>query len=80
MFAKWLDTLIDEKGYDLEQVFQVEGPEWGTNFIPLGCVVEAIKATSKNEQAGIRATLVKLDFMNANCLDYFKHLAQALAQ
>ena len=80
MFAKWLDTLIDEKGYDLEQMFQVEGPEWGTNFIPLGCVVEAKKSANKDEQAAIKTMLVKLDFVNANCLDYFRHLAQALAQ
>ena len=33
-FNKWLDTFIEEKGYDLEQVFEVDGPS-GWNMIPL---------------------------------------------
>lgn len=78
-FNKWLDTFIEEKGYDLEQVFEVNGPS-GWNMIPLGCVVEAIKATTVSEQMGIKKMLVNLDFKNANCLNYFKHLAQAIAQ
>lgn len=78
MFNKWLDTFISEKGYDLETVFEVEGAS-GTNFIPLGCVVEAIKATSQQEQNAIKTMSVKLDFINANCLNYFRHLAQAIA-
>ena len=77
-FNKWLDTFIEEKGYDLEQVFEVNGPS-GWNMIPLGCVVEAIKAANQTEQTIIKNTLVRLDFKNANCLGYFKHLTQAIA-
>ena len=43
-FSKWLDTLIEEKEFDLETTL-----------------------------------LVKIDFVNGDCLDYFRHLAQALA-
>ena len=77
-FNKWLDTFIEEKGYDLEQVFEVNGQS-GWNMIPLGCVVEAIKAANQTEQTIIKNMLVRLDFKNANCLDYFKHLTQAIA-
>lgn len=77
-FNKWLDTLIEEKGIDTEQLFEVEGAS-GLNIIPLGCVVEAIKATCKQEQAAIKAMLVKIDFVNGDIVDYFKHLAQAIA-
>lgn len=77
-FTRWLDTLVEEKGYDLEEIFEVEG-ESGTNWMPLEVVLDAIKATSPREQKAIQTVLVRLDFMNRNCLDYFKHLAQALA-
>ena len=78
MFNKWLDPFISEKGYDLETLFEVEGAS-GTNYIPLGCVIEAVKATSKQEQNAIKTMIVKLDFINANRLNYFRHLAQAIA-
>lgn len=78
-FTTWLDTLIEEKGYDPEHRFEVEGPS-GPNSIPLGCIVDAIKQAPKSEQAAIKANLVRLDFRNANLLGYFGHLAKALAQ
>lgn len=76
----WLMRFLDEKGVDLEEVFEIEsnGP-FGNNFIPLGCVVEAILSAPANEQKGIKSMLVKLDFMNKNVVDYFKHLAKAIA-
>lgn len=78
-FSKWLDTLIEEKGYDLEHTFTVEGPS-GSNHIPLGCLVDVIKQAPKHEQQAIKTMVVKLDFRNANILDYFGHLAKAIAQ
>jgi len=78
-FDKWLDTLIEEKGLDIEDTFEVNGSEWGWNFIPLGCVIEAIKSTHKVEQARIKDMLVKIDFVNGDIMDYFKHLAKAIA-
>ena len=77
-FTRWLDTLVEEKGYDPETLFEVEG-ESGTNWMPLAVVVDAIKATSPQEQKAIQSMLVRLDFLNRDCLDYFRHLAQALA-
>jgi hypothetical protein len=78
-FTRWLDTLISEKGFDPEHTFTVEGPS-GPNWIPLGCVVEAIRQAPKSEQAAIKANLVRLDFRNADLLRYFEHLAKAIAQ
>jgi hypothetical protein len=77
-FTKWLDRLVDEKGLDLEQAFEVQGPS-GYNRIPLGCVIDAIKSAPTNEQAGIKTMLVKIDFHNGNVAHYFGHLAQAIA-
>lgn len=77
-FTKWLDTLVSEKGLDVEQVLTVQGKS-GPNYIPLGCVIEAIKSAPAREQAGIKDMLVRIDFRNGNVCDYFRHLAQAIA-
>lgn len=77
-FNNWLATLIGEKNIDTEQVLEVEGAS-GLNIIPVGCVIEAMQNTSAAEQAAIKKTLVKIDFMNGDVLHYIKHLAQALA-
>ena len=77
-FGNWLDTLISEKGLDTERRFIVGGPS-GENSIPLGCLVDAIKAAPSNEQAAIKTTLVKIDFMNGDVCHFFQHLAGAIA-
>lgn len=77
-FSKWLDTFITEKGLDLEQVLTVKGAS-GDNFIPLACLVDAIKAAPSHEQIGIQSMIVKIDFRNGDVLHYFRHLAQAIA-
>lgn len=77
-FDRWLDTFIEEKGFDLETFFEVDTAEqW--HLIPLGAVVEAIKTAPAHEQQAIKAMLVKIDFHNGDALHYFRHLAQALA-
>ena len=78
-FNKWLDTLVEEKGLDTESAFEVDGPEWGMNYIPLGVVVDAIKQAPRHEQAQIKHTLVGIDFVNGDVMHFFKHLAGALA-
>ena len=79
-FSKWLDTLLEEKGIDPECTIAFDGEsQSGTyNLMMLDVVIEAIKNTSKDEQKGIKAMLVKIDFCNGDIVDYFRHLAQAL--
>ncbi len=77
-FTTWLDTFTAEKGLDMDRVFTVEGAS-GQNYIPLGCVLDAVKSTSKREQEQIKATIVKIDFMNGDVCHFFNHLAKALA-
>lgn len=81
-FKKWLDTLIEEKGYNLEQYFEIEiaGSEFGVNYLPLSAVIEAIKNAGSDEKRIIKNNLVKIDCANGDCLDYLKHLSQALAR
>lgn len=78
-FKTWINTFLSEKGIDLETVVEAEGPS-GINYIPVGCLVELMQSAPKHEQQGIKTMLVKIDFVNGSVLDYFKHLAKAVAQ
>lgn len=79
-FNKWLDTFIEEKGIDLEQTFDVEGPQWGTNTIPYGVIVEHMKVASPAEQSKIKDVIVQIDFRNGDVLHFFRHLGKAIAK
>lgn len=78
-FAQWFKTFNEEKGIDGETDIQVEGPS-GTNFMTLQNVWDAILSTTPAEKAGIKAMIVKIDFANGDVIDYYKHLAKAIAQ
>ena len=81
-FNTYIDTFLSEKGIDSEELIEAEGPS-GLNSIPVGCLVEMMKAAPKHEQRGIRSMLVRIDFAAPGpkpVLDYFAHLAQAVAQ
>lgn len=79
-FADSIDRYIAEKGLDTEHVFEVEGPEWGLNIIPLEVVVEAMKATSTREQHAIQEQLLLVELTGDDPMAYFGHLAKALAR
>ena len=78
-FNKWLDTFIEEKGIDLEETFTIE-ENGQLHIFELGNVIDNIKATSKEEQKAIKDMIIKIDFNNADVVDYFKHLAKALVK
>lgn len=77
-FNQWLDTFIREKGIDLEQHLTVDGPS-GENVIPIACLVQLMKQAPRHEQSGIKTMIVKIDFRNGDVVDYFRHLARAVA-
>ena len=78
-FNKWLDTFIEEKRIDLQQVIEIK-TESNTHYFEVGNIIENIKATTPEEQAEIKDMIVKIDFHNGDVVDYFRHLAQALAE
>ena len=77
-FALWLGNFIDQKQFDTDMPFEVEGPN-GMNQMDYNVVMQAMLDTNLTEQEGIKATLVKIDFMNGDIGHYFRHLARALA-
>lgn len=78
-FSRWLDTLVEEKGWDVDDLIDTRQPgKTETRALPLSFVLEHIKIAPVNEQKVIKGTLVHIDFINGNCLDYFAHLGGAL--
>lgn len=78
-FENWLDTFIEEKGIDLNQIIEIKTDN-NTHFFEIGNIVDNIKVTTKEEQAKIKDMIVKIDFNNGNVVDYFEHLAKGFAQ
>lgn len=78
-FNQWIDTFVAEKGIDLDHTFEIEGGDWGTNFIPVAVVIEHMKITTPAEQKQIKNVIVKIDFANGDILDFFQYLAKAIA-
>ena len=79
IFNSWLDTFIEEKGIDLGQILELKTDK-NTHYFEVGNIIENIKATIPKEQEEIKKMIIKIDFYNGDVVDYFKHLAQALAQ
>jgi len=78
-FTKWLNTFVDEKGIDREQIIEAEGPR-GMNFIPVECLLQEIIQAPLHEREAIKNMIVKIDFLNGDVMHYFKHLAHAIAR
>lgn len=72
-FCIWLGVFVEEKGVDLSDYFIcADGAH-----TQLGNVVQAMMAAPVSEQQKMFRTLVRLDFLNADVLDYFAFLAKA---
>ena len=74
---RFLNTLIEEKGLT-ETAIEVVGAS-GVNFMTVETVIENILVAPKSEQKAIKNMLVKIDFLNGDIMDFFKHLAKAIA-
>tara|TARA_R110002050_G_scaffold270396_1_gene413434 strand:- start:1150 stop:1299 length:150 start_codon:yes stop_codon:yes gene_type:complete len=49
-------------------------------MIPLGCVVDFIVSSGKDNQMSVKNTLVKIDFHNGDVMHFFKHVASFMAK
>lgn len=80
-FSKWIEIFLSEKGIDMDDIVIAEGNS-GANHIPVECLVDMMKQAPVNEQNGIKAMLIKIDFIAGGqkpVLEYFAHLAKAVA-
>lgn len=79
MFETWLDTLIEEKGIDLEDTFEFElNGMW--HLMPYGVVVESMKNADPSMQVLCRNTLVKIDVANGDIKHFLRHMGQAVVE
>ena len=79
-FEKWLDTMVEEKGLNLDHTFEYNGPEWGMNMIPLEAVIELIKGFHPQTQQTTKNRLVEIDFKNGDVMHFFGYIAQKMAR
>lgn len=76
-FNNWIDTLVSEKGYDREFLFELPGNS-GANLIPLGVVIDMMKSWDDEMKKFTKDKLVMIDFKNGSCLDFFKYIAEKI--
>ena len=78
--SNYLKTLIKEKAnISIDTTIEVEGANCGTNFIPLGVVVDYILSSGDANQRAVRNTLTRIDFENGDVMHFFKHVAKYIA-
>ena len=77
---KYFRTLLNEKGISLDTTLEVEGKEWGMNFIPVECVIEFMEGRDIATQKKMRDTLTKIDFANGDVMHFIKYVAGFLAK
>ena len=73
----YFENLIEEKNLN-GITLEVEGKN-GLNIIPIEVLLDYILLAPIQEQRAIKDMLVKIDFLNGNVVNYFKHLAKAIA-
>ena len=72
-FHSWLTTFIEEKGLDLSELVEAQDGK----RTQCGNVIQAMCGASPAEQAGIKTTLVTIDFKNGDPMHFVRHLAKA---
>lgn len=78
-FSEWIEIFIDEKGIDRERMIDID-LENSFHMIPVGSVIEQLKAESDGTQAQAKDILVKIDFRNGDVMHFFGFLAEKMAK
>ena len=76
-FEKWLDTFIEEKRLNLDEVIEVNDGE-NLHIFDLRRIVDELKVCPKFIRDKVKRAIVRLDFCNAPIMPYFEHLAKSL--
>lgn len=72
-FNKWLDTMIEEKGIDLEESFQINN-----DWMYYGNIVEYVKLLTVTEQKKFRDQVVKIDFENGDLKRFLRCVGEMM--
>ena len=80
-FEKWLETFVEEKGFDKEcTLFEAEDKLGTLHIVDLGHLIEVIKTAAPSEKSKIKDTIVKLDFLNGDIKHFFQYLAKGYVE
>jgi hypothetical protein len=80
-FEKWLDTFVEEREFDTEEIIFEGEDKLGTlHIIDLGYLVEVIKTATQLEKSKIKDMIVKLDFLNGDIKHFFQYLAKGYVE
>lgn len=82
MFQKYVTTLIEEKNIDLSDTFVIEMTDFA-HIYEYGQFIEDLCEFTNDDptiQEKIKATFVKIDFLNGDIKDYVKHLATGIVK
>tara|TARA_B110000467_G_scaffold43006_1_gene39514 strand:+ start:497 stop:733 length:237 start_codon:yes stop_codon:yes gene_type:complete len=77
---KYFRTLLSEKNISLDTVLEVEGADYGTNFIPVECVVEFMENADRATKVKMRNILNKIDFQNGDVMHFINYLAKFISK
>jgi hypothetical protein len=74
-FHKWIDTFLEEKGFDPEYIIEQEG-KYNLHFIKAGHIIGFIKGLDDNLKEQIKTKFVQIDFANGDYMHFIKYLAK----
>lgn len=75
----YFNRLIEEKGISREEILEVQGTEWGTNYIAMGVIVDYLNNADKKTQKQAEIHLTKIDFHNGDVMHFFNYIARFLS-
>ena len=78
-FSNWLDTFLDEKGFDKNHIFEHE-TENDFHMVDAGCLIDFLKNLDHETQTKIKNTLVQIDFKNGDYMHFLNYLSNGMVQ
>ncbi len=78
-FIKWFERFLEEKELSY-QTWEIKDSQGVTHILDSDVLIEQVKFAPIHEQAQIKQTIVKIDFLNGDVNHFFKHLVGALVE
>ncbi len=78
-FNKWLEVFLEEKGINIDKIFDFVNSKGIWNLMPLEIVIEYIKQLPNIVKYKIKTMLVKIDFFNKDVYQFFEYLAKGIS-
>lgn len=74
-FETYLETLIEEKGHDIDSTIEIDGHYGFTYRMLISSLIDGAEET----KAKIKKTLIEIDFKNGDVFHFLKYIAEGLA-